>query len=53
MERAQYARQWRRRSEIFGFRTKIIEARASGDIGKLAQECLDAIVRAYEKSGQR
>jgi len=50
--RAEYARQWRRRKATYGFRSKIAEARRSGDIGKLAQECLHAIIQTYEKSGR-
>ena len=45
--RVEYAREYRRRKATFGFRNKIAQARRSGDIRKLAEECLDAIVRAY------
>jgi hypothetical protein len=52
-KRVEYARAYRRKNPAFGFRNKIAEARRTGDIGKLAQECFDAIVRAYDKGSSR
>lgn len=46
-QRVEYARKHRRKKPGFGLRGKIANARRSGDVRKLAQECLDAIVRAY------
>ena len=50
-KRVIYAQKYRRRSPGFGFRNLIAEARRSGDIGKLAEECLAAIVRLDEAGG--
>lgn len=47
-KRVEYAREYRRRKPIFGIRGKIAEARKSGDIKKLAEICLSAIIRSYE-----
>lgn len=45
--RVEYARVYRRRNPVFGFRGKIASARRTGDVRKLAEECFNAIVRAY------
>ena len=47
--RVEYAKEYRKRNPTFGLRSKIGAARKSGDLGKLAEECLAAIVRSYEK----
>jgi hypothetical protein len=52
-KRVDYARKYRRKNPIFGFKTKIAAARRSGDIRKLAEECLDAIIHLDEKSRGR
>ena len=46
-KRVEYAREYRRKNPAFGLRNKIASARRSGDLRKLTQECLDAIIRAY------
>lgn len=52
-KRVEYARQHRRKKPGFGLRNKIAKARRTGDIGKLAEECFAAIIRADETSRRR
>lgn len=52
--RVEYAREYRRRSPLFGFRKAIAEAGRGGNIRELAEICESAIARLDEKGrGQR
>lgn len=46
--RVEYAKKYRRKKPGFGLKSKIANARRSGDIRKLAEECLIEIIRADE-----
>ena len=52
-KRVEYAREYRRRQPLCGFRQAIAQAASSGDIRKLAERCESAFAKLDEISGRR